>query len=149
MVTRVMLVANCSFRTFSSGYIVKPSESVCQAAGQSRIGVGQNQNHRDRLAFGWRRILQWWLGSFLIKRLCEGSSVSESVTRTWSSPVGAPPHAEVRGKATVHEATVDVPYAADLRIRRSDSTIKTVTVFLACIVALQLGASALTLKKFP
>jgi len=78
-----------------------------------------------------------------------GNSVTESVTRTWSSPVVAPPRTEVRGKATVHEATIDVPYTADLRIRRSDGTVKTVNSFSGVYRGVTVGRFRLDLEEVP
>jgi hypothetical protein len=55
-----------------------------------------------------------------------GESVADQKTDTWLATVTAPPKTRVKVQAVVTESTIDVPYSADLRVRRSDGTTTTI-----------------------
>ncbi len=58
-----------------------------------------------------------------------GESVTDQKTDTWMASVTAPPKTRVRVQGVVTESTIDVPYSADLRVRRSDGTTTTINNF--------------------
>jgi Clostridium epsilon toxin ETX/Bacillus mosquitocidal toxin MTX2 len=58
-----------------------------------------------------------------------GESVADQKTDSWTVTVTAPPKSHIRVVATVTESTIDVPYVADLVVRRSDGSSKTITNF--------------------
>ncbi len=58
-----------------------------------------------------------------------GESVSDQKTDSWTVTVTAPPHSHLRIIATVTESTIDVPYTADLVVRRSDGSSNTIKNF--------------------
>jgi hypothetical protein len=58
-----------------------------------------------------------------------GESVSDQKTDSWSVTVTVPPHTRVRVLATVMESTIDVPFTADLVVRRSDGSTRTINSF--------------------
>jgi hypothetical protein len=58
-----------------------------------------------------------------------GESVADQKTDSWVASVTAPPKTRVKVQAVVTESTIDVPYSADLRVRRSDGTTTTINNF--------------------
>ena len=58
-----------------------------------------------------------------------GESVADQKTDSWVATITAPPKTRVRFQAVVTESTIDVPYSADLRVRRSDGTTSTINNF--------------------
>jgi hypothetical protein len=58
-----------------------------------------------------------------------GESVSDQKTDSWTVTVTAPPKSHLRILATVMESTIDVPYTADLVVKKSDGSSRTITSF--------------------
>ena len=53
-----------------------------------------------------------------------GGGFSETTTDEWTASITAPPNSHLRGMATVTELTIDVPYSANVIVRRSDGSSK-------------------------
>jgi hypothetical protein len=58
-----------------------------------------------------------------------GESVSDQKTDTWALAAQVPPKARVKVQGVVTESTIDVPYSADLLVRRSDGTTNAIKNF--------------------
>jgi hypothetical protein len=58
-----------------------------------------------------------------------GESTSDQKTDSWVLTASVPPKARVRVQGVVTESTIDVPYSADLLVRRSDGTTNAIKNF--------------------
>jgi hypothetical protein len=58
-----------------------------------------------------------------------GETASDQKTDSWVLTASVPPKARIRVQGVVTESTIDVPYSADLLVRRSDGAVSTVKNF--------------------